>query len=492
MNKTEEYLDSLLNNVSPKKVAEEERKRQRRALNFGEDFEKELDETDITDFIQDFEDDIDTESPASSSGRKESQDNFFGSIEGIVNNAKETVSDTKTSDKTPEKENGFEVNTLEDDSWTEPPASQPEMAMPSAEEEIIPPSEGIPSDEAKEILDLLEGLPSDEELSDLGNMFAGDNGSLELEDEQQEPQEPEPSEKSPKKEKKNGFLQKLMSIFSGLKKEKQPKQEESEGAVLAEGSGAEDFGDISDENLQILQELNDAEQAGKSSKKEKGKKKKEKKKEKKTKEQKEQEKKAKQEKKEKKAKEKKEKKEKAPKKPKEVDLSPPLKKAPVILIAIMGVSVLLFILLSSSFLGYSVPITEAKEAYAVADYVTAYEKIAGLKPKEKDEEFHQQIMLLARVQSEFLEGESLYGLGKYTMSLDSYICALGRYDVNYEEAALYHVESEYDDLAGLIQTQMAEKFGVSAETAREIYALDDRTEYTRRIYDIVKGLGLIE
>ena len=41
MNKTEEYLDSLLNNVSPKRVAEEEKKRKRRAINFGDDFEKE-------------------------------------------------------------------------------------------------------------------------------------------------------------------------------------------------------------------------------------------------------------------------------------------------------------------------------------------------------------------------------------------------------------------------------------------------------------------
>ncbi len=153
---------------------------------------------------------------------------------------------------------------------------------------------------------------------------------------------------------------------------------------------------------------------------------------------------------------------------------------------------LLFILLSSNLLGYSVTISEAKEAYEIQDYVTAYQKIAGLKTKEKDEEFHQQIMLLARVQSELLNGESLYGLGKYTMSLDSYICALGRYDVNYEEASVYDVQGEYDSLAEQIQTQMSEKFGVSAETAREIYALDDRTEYTLRIYDIVKGLGLIE
>ena len=194
----------------------------------------------------------------------------------------------------------------------------------------------------------------------------------------------------------------------------------------------------------------------------------------------------------KKPKEKKPKKEKEPKKPKEVDLSPPLKKAPVILIVVMAASVLILILLFTNLTGYSNKISEAKEAYAVQDYVGAYEKLSGLKTKEEDAEFYQQMMLLARVQGELLNGDSLYGLGQYTMSLDSYICALGRHDVNYTEATAYHVQGEYDFLAEQIQTQMSEKFGVSAETAREIYALDSRTEYTKRIRDIVKGLGLIE
>ena len=157
MNKTEEYLDSLLNNVSPKRVAEEEKKRKRRAINFGDDFEKELDETDITDFIQDFEDEAGIESPPPvQTKEQEPQDNFFGNLEGIVNNVKETVSDSKVPDLNtvlePEKETGFEVNTLADDSWIEPPSSMPETAMPLAEEfspaaeEVVPPSEGIPSD----------------------------------------------------------------------------------------------------------------------------------------------------------------------------------------------------------------------------------------------------------------------------------------------------------------------------------------------------------
>ena len=194
----------------------------------------------------------------------------------------------------------------------------------------------------------------------------------------------------------------------------------------------------------------------------------------------------------KKPKKEKPKKEKAPKKPKPVDLSPPLPKVPVILIFIMAVSAGAFVLISSNLMGYSSSITAAKSAYNAQDYVEAYRQLAGVEPKEEDEEFNGRIILLAGVQGEINKGNALYESGQYTMALDAYICALGRYDANYDDAAFYGAEAEYDILASQAQTQMSEKFGVSAETAREIYKLSDRTEYTYRIYHIVKDLGLLQ
>ena len=85
---------------------------------------------------------------------------------------------------------------------------------------------------------------------------------------------------------------------------------------------------------------------------------------------------------------------------------------------------------------------------------------------------------------EINKGNALYDNKQFTMALDAYICALGRYDANYSEASEYGAQAEYDVLASQAEAQIAEKFGVNAKDAREIYGLEDR------IYNIVKALGL--
>ena len=55
MSRTEEYLDSLLNTVSPERKAETDKKRRRTSADFIRDFEEELDDTDIEDVISEFE-----------------------------------------------------------------------------------------------------------------------------------------------------------------------------------------------------------------------------------------------------------------------------------------------------------------------------------------------------------------------------------------------------------------------------------------------------
>lgn len=432
MNKTEQYLDSLLNNVSPERKADTERKRRRTSEDFIKDFESELGEEDLDDVFSDFDDDTE-----SSLNEKNAEDHFFDDLEGIVNTAREAALDSKPEEQ---KEETFEVNTLEDDSWTETSEEQKETA---AAETI--------SEEGQELNDLLSEIPSEEDIMNLTK-----EGDVIQEDEDPQPDQAAAVENEGKasKEKKKGFFAKLSEALFGKDDEE------------------------------------DSEEEQKSSKKEKAASQKKEKKEKKKKEKKPKEKKAK----EKKPKEKKPKqpKEKKPKKPKEVDLSPPLPKVPVALIFIMSFSVMVFVILSSSLLGYSGSITEAKSAYYNYDYVGAYQKIAGLEPKEQDVEFAEQVRLLALVQEKLINGDGLYRAGEYKMALDSYICALGRYDANYADASAYEIAKEYEDLEKQIVMQLQEAFGVAAETAREIYGLRDRTEYTCRVYEQVKNAGLIE
>ena len=153
---------------------------------------------------------------------------------------------------------------------------------------------------------------------------------------------------------------------------------------------------------------------------------------------------------------------------------------------------MVFVVLSSNLLGYSTSMTDAKAAYYSYDYVGAYEKLAGLTAKEQDAEFLEQVRLLALVQEKLVNGDGLYRAGQYTMALDSYICALGRYDVNYSQASEYQIAKEYEDLEKQIVIQLQETFDVTADSAREIYGLRDRTEYTCRVYELVKNAGYME
>jgi hypothetical protein len=418
VNKTEEYLDALLNNVSPERKAERERSRRRTSEDFIKDFESELGEGDLDDVFSDFEDDADV----SLNGNK-TEDTFFNDLEGIVNTAKEVSTESEPAEQ---MEDSLEINTLEDDSWTE-----------SQEQKEI-------SQEEQELEDILSEIPSEEDILNLSQ-----DSDVIQEDEDISSEEDASKEKKGKNsgQKKKGLFAKLSEALFGKDDE------------------------------------NDSEEGKEKSKKKKSDspKKEKKKKEKKPKKAK-----------EKKPKQPKKPKEKKPKKPKEVDLSPPLPKIPVVLIFVMSFSVMVFVVLSSNLLGYSTSMTDAKAAYYSYDYVGAYEKLAGLTAKEQDAEFVEQVRLLALIQEKLVNGDGLYRAGQYTMALDSYICALGRYDVNYSQASEYQIAKEYEDLEKQIVIQLQETFDVTADSAREIYGLRDRTEYTCRVYELVKNAGYME
>ena len=435
MNKTEEYLDSLLNNISPEKKAEEEQKKRKKAnANFGEQFGKEVNDADMEKFIRDFEIEVDEDNTKAKEDEPAADsDDFWNNLEGIVKNANGTSEPAEPSEpmeSEPESEpeatgTDFEINTLDDDTWTEQKTESSEAAESEAAESEEQPER---SKEEQDLLNMIADLPSDEELSGLAESLRTDGQNDEADLNKMETGGTEEAEtalteedtaKADKKQKK-GFFKKLVSVLFGESEEDELTAEEatSEAAVPPE-----DLENMSEENRQILEELN---AAGKAKEEDKPEDKEDNKKEKKSKKEKKQ--------KPKKEKKPKEKKEKKPKKPKEVDLSPPLPRKPVILIFVMSISVILLVLLLSNLSGYSVNLSGAKDAYASQDYVEAYNKLAGAKIKEQDKTFYEKVALLASVQVELENGDALYNAKQYQMALDSYVCALGRYDANSAKA----------------------------------------------------------
>lgn len=481
-NKTEAYLDSLLSSISPEQKRQVQEKKDSRYM---ADFERELEHMDMEKFVQDFEKEIDREENGGGSESSQTEEEFFENLEGIVENAQGMKKDSPD-----QGEENFEVNTMADDSWTN-------TGSDGGLEESGGSADG--SGDETDFMDVLaeSARESDEALSAVNDILAKNEVSDSSEGITEVSlsdivDEGDSSGKKKKKREKGqgkgkGFWQKLSRVLFGEDdKEESPGSADSEGIsdeFVLEGGEIET---ISAENLQILQELEgggsggSADEAQEDAKGQKGKKKKEKKK------------KPKKEKKPKEKKPRKEKKPKKPKKPKEVDLSPPLPKAPVILIFVMGISIIILVLLCANLLNYSQDITVAKKAYQEKDYVKAYQTLEGMKLKTEDEALYQQALVMARVQSEYVAGDNLYAIGEYTRALDSYICALGRFDANQEDAVVYGAGKEYGMLEEMIVVRLSEQFNVSPETAREIYGLEDRSEYTIRIYQIVKSLGMIE
>ncbi len=331
------------------------------------------------------------------------------------------------------------------------------------------------SDDLSELGDLLSSADEDKPVEDGDSIGAFAQAEMDAQEQEMEGEESseEPDKKRGKKKKekkkkepkekgaKSGFLARLSRLFFG--------EEETESDGLDEI--ADQTAGMSDENKKILEELEAAgELTEKKPKKEKKKKEKKKK-----------------EPKPKKVKEPKPKKE---KKPKEIDNTPPLPKGPVIAIVIMVASLFGLIMVGVNLLGYQSNINLAKDAYGKGSFVEAFSELQGLKIREKDSEFYNQLQVLAVVSEKYQDYLVFENNGKQDVALDNLICAYGRYDLNKQKAQDYNCSVEYEQLGGKIIKSLLEDYDMTGEEALQMYNAKNRKEYTLQLHAKLKALGL--
>jgi hypothetical protein len=355
-----------------------------------------------------------------------------------------------------------------------------EEPLPADEEQLIP-EDGELSDD--DILSLLGGS-EDEELSDIGKMLEADEQSISLEDISADPEnlahaadmaesrQPKEADSKKKKPKKSGFLAKLMDLLFG--------EDEEEEIDPQSIEGMNDLEHISDENMEILRAMSgeDQAEAGAAGKKKKKKEKKEKKPK---------------EKKEKKPKEKKAKppKEKKEKKPKEKGKpEKPLPKVPVILIAVIAISLFALIYLGTNLIGHSTFISAAEREFDKGNYVDSYGELNGMELSDSEVELYERSKVLAGVQTELNAYYSLMDVRKFDLALDSLVRALGRSDLHMTEAEEWDVTAQMNTLVDEIEKQLMDQFNVTPEQARELYDIDDREEYSLALDEVLTDLGL--
>lgn len=373
------------------------------------------------------------------------------------------------------------LGSLFDDIESEPEEEVPlEDSEPDevVEETLLPEDEEL-DDEG--IMNLLNGLSEDEALSDIGKMLEADEQSISLEDLGAEPEnlthaadlaESSQAAKSAKKEKKRGFFAKLLDLMFG--------EDEDDADDLQAVAEAGDLENISDENLEILRAMSgDMAEASEDKSEKKGKKEK-KKKEKKKKEPK-----------EKKPKEPRQKKPKKEKKPKEKGpREKPLPKGPVIMIWLLALSIFALVFLGNNMLMKKNALRASEQRFDRGDYVGSYEEFAGIKIGESETQMYERAKVLAGVQTELNAYYSMMEVRKLDLALDCLVRALGRSDLHMAEAEEWGVTTQMNSLVSEITMQLMDQFNVTADQARELYAIEERDDYSLALDEILKGLGL--
>ena len=140
------------------------------------------------------------------------------------------------------------------------------------------------------------------------------------------------------------------------------------------------------------------------------------------------------------------KKEKKPKKKDAMPKEPPLPKVPVMMMWGIALSMLVLIILGTVLLGYSIPVSESKEAFDKGDYVTAYAKLKSIEVKPEDEELLHAATALASVQTELDAYTALMELKQYEMALDSLIRGYGRCAIHSADAEEWGVSSQLTEM----------------------------------------------
>lgn len=377
--------------------------------------------------------------------------------------------------------------------------------------------------------DLLNILGNDGEFSDIGDLLTADANQEALPESTQQFEEQASSvssgadgslsdsplsEEDGGNKKKGGFLGKLKGLFKKKKKGDEEAQTEEASDKPAQSEpvninpinpSAAELSSESDDLLAEFGELpvsSEPEAAEENKEEEDGKKKKKDKKEKKKKGKKgkgeegeEGEEGGKADKKadkKKKAEEKKAAKKAAKEAAKAADDSPVIPKKAIIVFAIFGISVAVFVTVLSKTINAKLMFQAAEQAYNKGEYNEAYTKFSGLTLKGDDTLYLDRSRILGTLDLHLKQYEVAMKYEKYDMALDSLIIGMESYEKNKDYAAELLITDVYDSFGKRIEEQLKDQFTISKEDAHNIYNSKSRVEYSIKINRKLRELNLID
>ncbi len=157
---------------------------------------------------------------------------------------------------------------------------------------------------------------------------------------------------------------------------------------------------------------------------------------------------------------------------------------------ILALSLMVLVFLGTFLIGYSTPVKASKEAFEKGDYVTAYEKLQGIKVRAADKDLLKASSALAGIQAQLDAYIALMEQKQYEMALDALIRGYGRCLLNSADAEEWGVLDELEKMQDQFDLLLKEQFDVTKHRAKKLYNINKRSEYTLALHEILDKLGM--
>lgn len=141
-------------------------------------------------------------------------------------------------------------------------------------------------------------------------------------------------------------------------------------------------------------------------------------------------------------------------------------------------------LFGSMLLSRNSSLNEAENLFAGGEYMKAYDVIHKANMVDEDDVLYRRIRVCSQLQKELKSYAHYSSMGLTVEALDSLVKGFHHYDLNRASAEELGIVRQFDDLKNSIEAQLSSDFGIDGEEARQLLAIPDQGEYTRRIEEI--------
>ncbi len=149
----------------------------------------------------------------------------------------------------------------------------------------------------------------------------------------------------------------------------------------------------------------------------------------------------------------------------------------VTIIAVLTISVTML----SSVYAYNYALNTAHKNFVNQKYQEAYEALAGVKIKEEDQMFYDQVRMVVRLDRQYDAYVNYRSLGMPKEALHALLQGMTIYYDSLEYAEAYNLTEQFNTQKETLLYSLSTDFGIDEQRASQICALENTNDYTREV-----------